>query len=83
MEELEGKRGVGEGGHREEGGTWERGEKRGVPSPGGVGLVGAGTHGRAMRWELAWSMTCHPQHPPGQGAGLGPARAGAPHTKTN
>lgn len=36
MEELEGKRGAGEGGHRGEGGTRERGEKRGVPSPGGV-----------------------------------------------
>lgn len=36
MEELEGKRGAGEGGHRGEGGTRERGEKRGVLSPGGV-----------------------------------------------
>lgn len=65
----------------------ERGEKRGVPSPGGVGLVGAGRQtGGAMgwmRWEPAWAMTRHPQHPPGQGAGLGPTRTGAPHTKSN
>lgn len=76
----------GEGGQRGEGGTRERGEQKGVPSPGGVGLVGAGrqTGGAVgwMRWELAWSTTCLPQQPPRQSAGLGSARAGAPHTKT-
>lgn len=70
MEELEGKRGAGEDGHRGEGGTWERGEKRGVPSPGVWGWNTWWCHGW-MRWELAWITTRHPQHPAGQGAGLG------------
>lgn len=67
--------------------TEGREEKRGIPSLGGEGLVGTGRQTGAamgwMRWELAWSMTRHPQHPLGQGPGLGPAQAGAPHTKTN
>lgn len=60
MEELQGKTGAGEDGHRGEGGTWERGEKRGVSSPGGVGLEHMGVPW-VDEWELAWSITRHPQ----------------------
>lgn len=62
MEKLEGKRGAGEGGHRGEGGTLERGEKRGVLSPCGVwwgqeDILGVPWCGGRGNWPGPWHIT--------------------------